>query len=108
MLREPSSVSASSIAVVQDNDYGTWRAFENRFWPAKYLVDKDGYIRYTHFGEGAYDETEIKIRELLAEAGSDLRTTQPDTSPLTGFRRRRQDREFSHQRHEGAVRRVRP
>ena len=59
-------------AVVQDNDYGTWRAFRNRFWPAKYMIDKDGYIRYTHFGEGAYVETEAKIRELLLEAGADL------------------------------------
>jgi hypothetical protein len=47
----------------------TWRAYRNRYWPAKYLIDKDGYIRYTHFGEGAYEETEEKIRELLAEAG---------------------------------------
>ncbi|MBM3945423.1 MAG: thioredoxin family protein [SAR202 cluster bacterium] len=58
--------------IAQDNDYGTWRAFNNRYWPAKYLIDKDGYIRYTHFGEGAYEETEQKIRELLAEAGADL------------------------------------
>ena len=59
-------------AVVQDNDFGTWRAYRNRFWPAKYLIDKDGYIRYTHFGEGAYEETDAKIRELLAETGSNL------------------------------------
>ena len=58
--------------VAQDNDFATWRAFENRFWPAKYLIDKDGVIRYTHFGEGAYDETEQKIRELLADTGADL------------------------------------
>ncbi|MDA1188135.1 MAG: redoxin domain-containing protein [Chloroflexi bacterium] len=58
--------------VAQDNDYGTWRAFSNRYWPAKYLIDKDGYIRYTHFGEGAYEETEEWIRALLAEAGVDL------------------------------------
>jgi len=56
--------------IAQDNDYGTWNAFKNRYWPAKYLVDKDGYIRYTHFGEGAYEETEQKIRELLAETGT--------------------------------------
>ena len=55
--------------IAQDNDHQTWRAFENRFWPAKYLIDKDGYIRYTHFGEGAYAETEAKIQELLAETG---------------------------------------
>ena len=55
--------------VIQDNDYATWRAYDNRYWPAKYLIDKDGRIRYTHFGEGEYDTTEKKIQELLAEAG---------------------------------------
>lgn len=55
--------------VAQDNDYGTWRAFANRYWPAKYLIDANGYIRYTHFGEGAYEETDLAIRSLLAEAG---------------------------------------
>ena len=58
--------------VAQDNDFQTWRAYNNRFWPAKYLVDRDGVIRYTHFGEGAYAETERQIRELLKEAGADL------------------------------------
>ena len=55
--------------VVQDNDFQTWRAYSNRAWPAKYLVDKDGVIRYSHIGEGAYQATEEKIRELLVEAG---------------------------------------
>ena len=55
--------------VAQDNDFMTWRAYSNNFWPAKYLVDKDGFIRYSHFGEGAYAETEEQIRELLGEAG---------------------------------------
>ena len=59
-------------AVVQDNDYETWQAYDNRFWPAKYLIDKRGVIRYQHFGEGAYKETENKIRDLLEEAGADL------------------------------------
>jgi thiol-disulfide isomerase/thioredoxin len=54
--------------MAQDNDYVTWRRYSNRFWPAKYLIDKDGVVRYTHFGEGAYAETEDVIRELLAEA----------------------------------------
>ena len=58
--------------VAQDNDFQTWRAYNNRFWPAKYLVDRDGVIRYTHFGEGAYAETERQIRDLLKEAGADL------------------------------------
>ena len=56
--------------VVQDNDYGTWEAWGNQYWPAKYLIDARGKVRYTHFGEGAYDETEEAIRALLAERGS--------------------------------------
>ena len=55
--------------IAQDNDYTTWRAYNNRYWPAKYLIDHDGVVRYTHFGEGAYAETEEKIRQLLEEAG---------------------------------------
>ena len=58
--------------VAQDNDMSTWSAYNNRYWPAKYLVDKDGIVRYTHFGEGAYAETEEQIRKLLLEAGADL------------------------------------
>ncbi|MEQ1849264.1 MAG: cytochrome c biogenesis protein CcdA [Candidatus Peribacteraceae bacterium] len=53
--------------VVQDNDFGTWQQFANRYWPAKYLVDAEGYIRYTHFGEGAYEETDEAISSLLEE-----------------------------------------
>ncbi len=53
--------------IVQDNEYGTWRAYQNRFWPAKYLIDKNGNIVYTHFGEGNYNETEKKIQELLED-----------------------------------------
>jgi cytochrome c biogenesis protein CcdA/thiol-disulfide isomerase/thioredoxin len=55
--------------VVQDNEYGTWSAFGNQYWPAKYLIDADGQVRYVHFGEGSYEETEAAIRSLLAEAG---------------------------------------
>lgn len=56
-----------SYPIVQDNDFKTWRAYNNNYWPAKYIVDKDGYLRYTHFGEGEYDKTEKVIRQLLAE-----------------------------------------
>jgi len=56
--------------IVQDNDFKTWRAYNNRYWPAKYLIDKDGFIRFTHFGEGSYDETEKVIQLLLGEAGT--------------------------------------
>ncbi len=58
-----------SYPVVQDNDFATWRAYNNRYWPAKYFIDKDGLIRYTHFGEGNYDESEKVIQELLKETG---------------------------------------
>ena len=58
--------------VAQDNDFETWQAYNNRYWPAKYLIDRDGVIRYTHFGEGKYAETENEIRALLEEAGADL------------------------------------
>ncbi len=53
--------------VAQDNDYKTWTAYENSFWPAHYLIDKNGNIVYTHFGEGKYEVTENKIRELLGQ-----------------------------------------
>ena len=58
--------------VVLDNDHTTWDAFLNRSWPAKYLIDKDGVIRYTHFGEGEYIETEDEIRKVLAELDADV------------------------------------
>ena len=44
--------------VALDNDYGTWNAFQNQYWPAKYLIDRRGHLRYYHFGEGEYDTTE--------------------------------------------------
>ena len=57
--------------VAQDNSYATWEAYGNRYWPAKYLIDAKGHVRYTHFGEGEYDVTERNIRSLLEEAGAD-------------------------------------
>ena len=53
--------------VAQDNRYDTWSAYNNRYWPAVYLIDKQGRIVYTHFGEGDYAQTEAQIRRLLAE-----------------------------------------
>jgi cytochrome c biogenesis protein CcdA/thiol-disulfide isomerase/thioredoxin len=58
--------------VALDNEYGTWNAWHNQYWPAKYLIDKAGHVRYYHFGEGDYGQTEGAIRELLAEAGAEL------------------------------------
>jgi hypothetical protein len=53
--------------VVQDNEGLIWRAYNNRYWPTQYLIDKWGNIRYTHIGEGGDDETEAVIQVLLAE-----------------------------------------
>ena len=55
--------------VAQDNDFSTWRAFNNRYWPAKYFIDAEGNVRYTHFGEGKYEESELVIKQLLSEIG---------------------------------------
>ncbi len=73
-----------SYPIAQDNDYKTWNAYSNRYWPAKYLLDKNGVISYTHFGEGAYDETEQRIRDLLKDAGADLSAVpiNPDKGPV--------------------------
>lgn len=59
-------------AVALDNNMQTWRAFGNRFWPAKYLLTPTEGIDYTHFGEGAYVETEQEIRTALEAAGYDI------------------------------------
>ena len=53
--------------VVLDNDMDTWKAFENRYWPRKYVADHEGYIRYDKIGEGGYEETEKIIQDLLKE-----------------------------------------
>jgi thiol-disulfide isomerase/thioredoxin len=53
-------------AVAQDNRYATWKAYDNQYWPAAYLVDARGRIRYKHFGEGEYERTESVIQALLA------------------------------------------
>jgi cytochrome c biogenesis protein CcdA/thiol-disulfide isomerase/thioredoxin len=58
--------------VALDNDYGTWNAYSNQYWPAEYLIDQSGHVRHAHFGEGDYDKTEHLIR-LLLRAGGDSR-----------------------------------
>jgi cytochrome c biogenesis protein CcdA/thiol-disulfide isomerase/thioredoxin len=70
--------------VAQDNDYATWNAFNNQYWPAEYLIDANGNIRHTHFGEGEYDATEQLIKDLLVEAGKKVTSgliSMPDTTP---------------------------
>ena len=58
--------------VAHDNDYATWNAFQNQYWPAKYLIDRRGHLRYYHFGEGEYDTVEERIRMLLGESAAML------------------------------------
>ena len=69
--------------VVQDNDYGTWNAFGNAYWPAKYLIDTSGHVRYVHFGEGDYEGTEDAVRSLLAETDGELGRRAPDVQAQT-------------------------
>ena len=73
------AIEACSIeyAVVMDNGFAIWQAYANRYWPAKYLVDAEGYIRYYHFGEGAYQETEGAIQGLLREMRPGLELPEP-------------------------------
>ncbi len=79
--RDPSNVRKAvadfgiPYPVAIDNDWKIWRAFNNRYWPAHYLADAQGRIRYHHFGEGRTDETETAIRALLAEKGAKLGKT---------------------------------
>lgn len=60
--------------VAQDNDYATWNAYNNHYWPAHYLIDKNGVIRHAHFGEGEYDVMEKAIQSLLIEKGEAIDT----------------------------------
>jgi thiol-disulfide isomerase/thioredoxin len=59
-----------SYPIAIDNDYAIWDAFENHYWPALYLVDAQGHLRSHHFGEGQYEQSEMMIQQLLAEAGT--------------------------------------
>ncbi|MBM7321853.1 cytochrome c biogenesis protein DipZ [Agrobacterium sp. S2] len=69
--------------VAIDNDYRIWRAFDNSYWPAHYLIDAKGQIRYHHFGEGDYRETEEAIQDLLREAGSTRASATETVTPET-------------------------
>ncbi len=69
--------------VALDNDYKTWTAYSNQYWPAEYLVDRYGHVRHFHFGEGEYGQTEKAIRTLLAQAGASLPARQTATADQT-------------------------
>ena len=60
------SLSAGvTYPIALDNDFRTWRAYDQRYWPAHYLIDRTGEVRQVHYGEGAYAQTEALIRDLL-------------------------------------------
>jgi thiol-disulfide isomerase/thioredoxin len=93
--KSPQNVAAAiqryglTYPIAQDNAYVTWNAFGNRYWPAKYLIDADGTIRYMHFGEGDYEETDLAIRSLLAELGRrPSRVGSPPALPAADHRGR--------------------
>lgn len=67
--------------VVLDNDFALWRAYNNRYWPAKYFIDKKGNLRHFHFGEGGYEETEKVVQYLLAEDGGESVTGTLSVTP---------------------------
>jgi thiol-disulfide isomerase/thioredoxin len=70
-VREAAQAMRVEYPIALDSDYGVWRAFANRYWPAVYLADVEGRIRYHHFGEGEYDDGEWMIQHLLGEAGGE-------------------------------------
>lgn len=86
--RERANVEAAikefgiTYPVVMDNDFLIWQSYANSYWPRKYLIDKQGAIRYDHAGEGGYAQTEQKIQELLREINPnvELPAVSPDTS----------------------------
>lgn len=79
--KNPSNVQAAvqkfgiKYPVVQDNDHATWDAYQNRYWPRKYIIDDEGYVRFDHIGEGGYAETEKIIQSLLQERAANAGQT---------------------------------
>ena len=69
-VRRALAVMRATYPIAVDNDYAIWNGFTNQYWPALYLLDAKGAIRFTHFGEGAYDESERMIQRVLGEAGA--------------------------------------
>ncbi len=81
-VKEAMAKFGIKFPVVLDNDYSTWNAYKNNYWPRKYLVDLNGNIVYDHIGEGGYSETEAKIQELLNVSKKENMTTVNVTEPI--------------------------
>ena len=80
-VRRATSELGVGYPVVIDNDFAIWRSFENQYWPAVYLVDRDGRIRFHHFGEGNYDGIERVIQRLLGDSGRTIDKQLVKVSP---------------------------
>jgi peroxiredoxin len=76
-VREQIRKLGINYPVAIDNNYAIWRAFDNQYWPAHYVIDTKGQIRYSHFGEGRYDTQEQVIQKLLEEAKTDASAPKP-------------------------------
>ena len=72
-----------SYPVGLDNNYATWSAYHNTYWPADYLIDQNGIIRMTHFGEGEYGETENAIRDLLGMSPLEIKSSEEKNRPIS-------------------------
>jgi thiol-disulfide isomerase/thioredoxin len=86
-VRKQSKALAVDYPIAVDSDYGVWRAFDNNYWPALYVADAQGRIRAHHFGEGAYEMSEMVIQQLLADAGfggfsDDLVAVEPEGTQI--------------------------
>ena len=68
---------------MQDNKFRTWDNYSNQYWPAEYMLDRNGHVRHVHFGEGEYDQTEGLIRKLLG--ASDVAETKVPDVVATGY-----------------------
>ncbi|MGH0053894.1 MAG: cytochrome c biogenesis protein DipZ [Sphaerochaetaceae bacterium] len=88
--------------VVLDNDFAQWNVYNNRFWPAHFFIDSKGVIRYFHFGEGSYEESEEVIRKLLKEAGADL-TESRESFVSENFGKRTPETYLGYARQESLV-----
>ena len=91
-VRKQSKMLGVEYPVAVDTNYGVWRAFDNNYWPALYFADAQGRIRAHHFGEGAYEMSEMIIQQLLADAGStgfgdELVSVQPQGTQVSADER---------------------
>ena len=106
-VREAVEAMRVEYPIALDSDYGVWGAFANRYWPAVYLADAEGRIRYHHFGEGEYNDGEWMIQHLLREgAGEGIDTTSSLSRPRDS-RRKPTGRTCAHPRPTSATRRGR-